>query len=47
MTPLKSLKSELKQAIIQFSVKFKINLHEWVFQKSEIAGTASASAIPD
>ena len=28
-----------------FLVQFGINLHEWVFQKAEIAQAASASAI--
>jgi len=31
--------------IIRFRVQFGINLHEWVFQKAEIARAASASAI--
>ena len=31
--------------IIRFRVQFVINLHEWVFQKAEIARAASASAI--
>ena len=31
--------------IIRFGVQFVINLHEWVFQKAEIARAASARAI--
>ena len=35
----------LVEVIIRFRVQFGINLHEWVFQKAEIARAASASAI--
>ena len=31
--------------IIRFRVQFGINLHEWVFQKAEIARAAKTSAI--
>jgi len=35
----------LVYVIIRFRVQFGINLHQWVFQKAEIAWAASASAI--
>ena len=38
-------REELLQVIIRFRVQFGINLHEWVFQKAEIARAASASSI--
>ena len=30
--------------MIRFRVQFGINLHDWIFQKAEIAQAASASA---
>ena len=36
---------QLVQVIIRFRVQFGINLHEWVFQKAEIAWAASASVV--
>ena len=35
----------LVYVIIRFRVQFGINLHEWVFQKAELARAASASEI--
>ena len=32
--------SRLVMVIMRFRVQFVINLHEWVFQKAEIAGAA-------
>ena len=36
---------ELVKVIMRFRVQFGIDLHEWVFQKAEIARAASASVI--
>ena len=45
ITPFILLSDNFVEVIIRFRVQFGINLHEWVFQKAEIARAASASAI--